>query len=622
MSYQVLARKWRPKRFQDVIGQSHITKSLQNALSRNKLGHAYILTGTRGIGKTSVARIFAKAIRCESRLEDSNACGTCESCQDFDSASSMNVVEIDGASNNSVDDIRDLIGNIQYLPTSGHYKIYIIDEVHMLSTSAFNALLKTLEEPPAHAIFILATTEPEKLLGTVLSRCQRFDFRNAAVADLSAHVKKIAESENIQFENDEIIKQICVQGKGSVRDTLSLLDQVLSFSEDGKVTEQSVSFALGLAKTSVIIEIVSKIINGNRDEVVSLYKNLLNENISVKNICHSLLDEFYLFISQIDNPENLKKRWPLVDATQLESGEIFWIYESISKDVSWTLSSLSPENCTEIALQKVTLRNSFFNKAANSKKKINNPEKTEEKTSTPVSIEDKPQVQEEKEIEVVAEVSVAVEESVSATTTPTDGEEVKEETEEIDIKEEFSKMSSALENSPTVEIKTNELENKISKKEEILKEKSVEELPRDWDGFLAYLFKVSPASSANLEQGNILSPLSLTDNSVSIEVGFPESSRVFLDYLKEQESFDKLKDLVAKFFNVDVTKVNLQLAMVEEEKAIDSEFKSKAQLKQQEEDRIEEEKREKIRSNPFIRKAETIFNSKVDKIIISKNENN
>ncbi|MBY0412994.1 MAG: AAA family ATPase, partial [Bdellovibrionales bacterium] len=144
MSYQVLARKWRPKKFQDVIGQSHVTRSLQNAISKNKIGHAYMLVGTRGVGKTSVARIFAKAIRCENITSDVNACGTCQACLDFDTETSMNVIEIDGASNNSVDNIRELIGNVHYLPTSGRFKVYIIDEVHMLSTNAFNALLKTL----------------------------------------------------------------------------------------------------------------------------------------------------------------------------------------------------------------------------------------------------------------------------------------------------------------------------------------------------------------------------------------------------------------------------------------------------------------------------------------------
>ena len=194
MAYQVLARKWRPKKFQDVIGQEHVTKSLQNAIAKDKIGHAYMMVGTRGVGKTSVARIFAKAIRCENLTSDINACGTCKACLDFDTETSMNVIEIDGASNNSVDNIRELISNVHYLPTSGRFKVYIIDEVHMLSTNAFNALLKTLEEPPAHVVFIFATTEAQKLLGTVLSRCQRFDFRNVSVARLVEHVKEISKA--------------------------------------------------------------------------------------------------------------------------------------------------------------------------------------------------------------------------------------------------------------------------------------------------------------------------------------------------------------------------------------------------------------------------------------------
>lgn len=618
MSYQVLARKWRPKRFQDVIGQNHITKSLQNALSRDKLGHAYILTGTRGIGKTSVARIFARAIRCEQRLEDSNSCGKCDSCVDFDSTSSMNVVEIDGASNNSVDDIRDLIGNIQYLPTSGKYKIYIIDEVHMLSTSAFNALLKTLEEPPAHAIFILATTEPEKLLGTVLSRCQRFDFRNATVADLAIHLKNIAENENINFEDDSIIKQICSQGKGSVRDTLSLLDQVLSFSEDGVVSEESVAYALGLAKTSAVIDLVTYILNGQKDQASELFRNLLSENISVKNICHSLLDEIYLFISQIDNRVNLEKRWPAVDVDSLAPGEVFWIYESISKDVSWTLSSLSPEKSTEIAIQKITLRNSFFSAQELPKKKVLSSEIKPEVIEEPREVVTgpiEPEAAPIPEMEMVQDEEPA--QIIEADATSEKNEEEAPATSE---QPDFSKLAEVLDKDPVV-IPAEVADEKKSEKahQELLKEKSVEELPRDWDGFLAYLFKVSPAAASNLEQGNIISPLSYNGESVVIEIGFPESSGVFLEYLKEADSFSKLEQQVSSFFNVEKEKINLQLEMVREEVAIESDFKSKAQIKQHEEEQVELAKKEELLSNPLIQQAEDIFNSKIDKVIITKN---
>lgn len=585
MSYQVLARKWRPKRFQDVIGQSHVTRSLQNALSRDRLGHAYILTGTRGIGKTSVARIFAKAIRCEQRAEDSNPCGVCPSCEDFDSASSMNVVEIDGASNNSVDDIRDLIGNIQYLPTSGKYKIYIIDEVHMLSTSAFNALLKTLEEPPAHAVFIFATTEPEKLLGTVLSRCQRFDFRNASVKDLSEHLKKISEVENITFENDLIIKQICSQGKGSVRDTLSLLDQVLSFSTDGAITEQSVTYALGLAKTSAIIDMVTFIVNGQREEVSKLFSELLSENVSAKNIAYSILEEIYILISQIDNPANVAKRWPNLLLDDLQPGEVFWIYESISKDIAWTLSSLSPEKATEIAFVKTSLRNTFFSEQEIIKKKtVINTQVSEEV---------------EKEAPVIAEVK----------------EEIVEEKPEVN----FSALSEALDKDP--EIKEVEKENKEIEAQdtvELLKDTEVKELPRNWDGFLAYLLKFSPAAASNLEQGNILNPLTFDGTNVLIDIGFPESSKVFLDYLNEPIALDKLKKQVCDFFSVEPENVTLNLELVHKEKVAESDFKSKAQLKQLAEDQEESRKKDELLSDPLIVQAQEIFNSKIDKVVIKK----
>ncbi|MFI5391018.1 MAG: DNA polymerase III subunit gamma/tau, partial [Bacteriovoracales bacterium] len=317
MTYQVLARKWRPKKFQDVIGQEHITRSLQNAILRKKIGHAYLLTGTRGIGKTSVARIFAKALRCENLLEDINACGKCPSCLDFADESSLNIHEIDGASNNSVENVRDLIGEVHFLPTTGKYRVYIIDEVHMLTPQAFNVLLKTLEEPPAHVIFIFATTEPDKLLGTVLSRCQRFDFKMASTVELFEHVKQIALVEEIKFENDNAITAICKEGKGSVRDTLTLLDQVLSFADDKYISEEILVIALGLARTSAILDLMENILGCDVEAVSKIYRNLLRENIPVKNIINSLLDQFF-------------------NLTQKEPGpETFWIYETLAKDSMW-----------------------------------------------------------------------------------------------------------------------------------------------------------------------------------------------------------------------------------------------------------------------------------------------
>lgn len=367
MTYQVLARKWRPKKFQDVIGQVHITRSLQNAITSGRLGHAYLLTGTRGIGKTSVARLFAKALRCEDRLEDGNPCGKCEACKEFDSSSSMNFSEIDGASHNSVEDVRDLIGNVQYLPTSGKYKIYLIDEVHMLSNNAFNALLKTLEEPPGHVIFIFATTEPEKLLETVLSRCQRFDFRNAKTSDLVELIEKISKVEEINFESQKLIEKICLQGRGSVRDTLSLLDQVLSFSPSRHIDEETVSMSLGIARSSVIKDMVKGIILGDDEPVMSSYYQLLEENITIKNISISLLDYLYEVIQNIDRKDN-----ELVASGSLDDvmgAELIWIFEVVSKDVTWVLDTVVPDKAFALLLQKVTLRRDFFESKKKSQKK-------------------------------------------------------------------------------------------------------------------------------------------------------------------------------------------------------------------------------------------------------------
>lgn len=392
MTYQVLARKWRPKRFQDVIGQKHVTVSLQNAIQRGSIGHAYLLTGTRGIGKTTVARLFAKALRCLNLTDDRNPCEKCECCQDFETGTSMNIMEIDGASNNGVDNVRELIGNIQYFPTIGKYKVYIIDEVHMLSTNAFNALLKTLEEPPAHVIFIIATTEPQKLLGTVLSRCIRFDLRNVSLNNLQDHIQKIAKVEGISFQNDLLLQQICRQGKGSVRDTLSLLDQVLSFCQDGKIGEEEVVLSLGIARLSAIRELTEMIFTGDSRAVSRLVLSLLAENTPPQNIALALTEHLYDVINHLDQPEQLSSR-QLLDPELLNdytTAEIFWIFESLSKEINWVLSSIDPEKTLEILLQKLSLRREFFEVSASpqvKKKIINTPavEKVSENTEPKIT---------------------------------------------------------------------------------------------------------------------------------------------------------------------------------------------------------------------------------------------
>lgn len=231
--FVVSARKYRPQNFSTVVGQSHITTTLKNAINDNRLAHAFLFCGPRGVGKTTCARILAKTINCENRTPEGEACNTCNSCVSFDNGSSMNIHELDAASNNSVDDIRSLVEQVRFAPQAGDYKVYIVDEVHMLSAAAFNAFLKTLEEPPPYAIFILATTEKHKILPTILSRCQIFDFKRITINDTVDHLKEITEKEHITAEN-AALHVIAQKSEGCMRDALSILDKIVSFT-DGKL---------------------------------------------------------------------------------------------------------------------------------------------------------------------------------------------------------------------------------------------------------------------------------------------------------------------------------------------------------------------------------------------------
>lgn len=250
MEHLALYRKYRPKTFDEVIGQEHITRALQNQIASGKIGHAYLFTGSRGIGKTSVARIFARAVNCEHNINGS-PCGKCETCKRLENESDINVIEIDAASNNRVDDIREIREKVKFLPVGTKYKVYIIDEVHMLTDSAFNALLKTLEEPPAHVIFILATTEAHKLPATILSRCVRFDFRLVSVSELTKLLQDVLDKENISYDSDAL-RLIANAGEGSVRDTLSIADCIVAYAE-GKITKESVLKVLGTTDYDLLI---------------------------------------------------------------------------------------------------------------------------------------------------------------------------------------------------------------------------------------------------------------------------------------------------------------------------------------------------------------------------------
>lgn len=339
----------------------------------------------------------------------------------------------------------------------------------MLSVSAFNALLKTLEEPPAHVVFILATTEPQKLPTTVLSRCQRFDFKMVQTSDLVKHLQNIAQNEGINFTSNKLIEDICIRGKGSVRDTLSLMDQVLCYTENKQVDENVLVTSLGLARDSVISELVDELLVGDMTKVSSLFRSMIHENISVQNIVSALIDKLYSFINSTKELRDVSK------------AELFWIFETIARDSKWALESLDPEKVIEIVLQKVAARRDFFTKKAVLKK-------------TEVKKEEINQ------------------------------EDLKNFHQEIDEDVAYSPLDSMDDE------KVQAISNPIG---EIKEEKKTPKSIKTWSEFLNFLQKKSPSTFSNLEQGNLLEEVDLDSNILEVHYGFSMESKVFYDFLVE-----------------------------------------------------------------------------------------
>lgn len=289
-AYTVLARRYRSQTFDELVGQEAIAQTLKNAIKTNRVAHAFLFTGTRGVGKTSAARILAKAINCPHRAADGNPCGKCDTCKAIARGEDIDVIEIDGASNNSVDQIRELRQSAGIRPARSPFKIYIIDEVHMLSTGAFNALLKTLEEPPEHVKFIFATTDVHKVPATIISRCQRFDFKNIPTARIAAHLKQVVKDEGAKADEDAIFR-IARLGNGSMRDALSILDRVLSLGEK-QITDKILEELLGKPPIAVIGQLVEAIANGDAAAAITRSDALIKEGMGVEQILSETIEFF------------------------------------------------------------------------------------------------------------------------------------------------------------------------------------------------------------------------------------------------------------------------------------------------------------------------------------------
>lgn len=324
MNHQVLARKWRPHNFTEIVGQEHVSQSLINALQHNRLHHAYLFTGTRGVGKTTIARILAKAINCEN-LQDYNPCGQCSVCQSIDEGRYLDLIEVDAASRTKVEDTRDLLDNAQYAPNSGQYKVYLIDEVHMLSGHSFNALLKTLEEPPEHVKFLLATTDPQKIPVTVLSRCLQFNLKRLSPTQISEQMAYILGEENIEFEQNAL-RLIARAADGSMRDGLSLLDQAIVYGND-VVNTETVSQMLGTIAQQPVEDLLRSLADNNAEDVLNVIKEMAQLSPDFADVLQQILQVLHrlaliqLVPSSVENEgdaEMLQALSPLFSAEELQ----------------------------------------------------------------------------------------------------------------------------------------------------------------------------------------------------------------------------------------------------------------------------------------------------------------
>jgi len=375
--YLALYRKYRPKTFAEVVGQNHIITTLQNQIKEDKIGHAYLFCGSRGTGKTSTAKIFAKAINCKN-LKNGEPCFECDACKASD-AENFDVLEIDAASNNGVDEIRELKEKIKYPPTVGKYKVYIIDEVHMLSTSAFNALLKTLEEPPKFVVFILATTEPHKLPATILSRCMRFDFRLLSTETLEMQLEKICKDSGVKY-SVEALNLIAKAGEGSVRDMLSVADRCIAFS-GGNLTAQSVSEVLGVSSKEVLLSIATSVLNGNVGEMLESVNKVLSNGQNPLVFSRDLIGFFrdILFIKTAKEvakksigaeKEIIEKMEQLADLDNFD--QIVAVINNLSEVEAELRYSVAPRSVLECALIKAIANKDYGERIAELERKLEN----------------------------------------------------------------------------------------------------------------------------------------------------------------------------------------------------------------------------------------------------------
>ncbi len=497
MSYLVLARKWRPQTLEQVVGQKHVTQTLHNAIANNRIAHSYLFTGQRGVGKTSVARILAKSVNCQEGPVPT-PCNQCQSCKGITAGVSVDVLEIDGASNTGVDDVREIRDNVQYAPSASRYKVYIIDEVHMLSTSAFNALLKTLEEPPSHVMFIFATTEPHKIPPTVISRCQRFDFKRIPFNDILSHLVHIAGAEEISISK-ESLHLIAKEADGSLRDSQSLLDRIISFAGNSVADDQVVAI-LGAIERNLLYEASEAIVKKDARKCLDLIDSLYTQGYDLTQFYHAFLEHLRnLLVAKVSREPARLIQVPDAElaelerqAKEVEAEDIHRYFRLLFAAEEEIARSSSPRVALEVCFLRMVQMKSLASLQSLIARlnELGGGEEVREPTRE--------------------EPKMAEEEAVIAPPPPPE--------EEAPRKEEEAACE------------------KPQREEPILKDDA-------WKGLLAFAREKKPLLASMLERGTLVK---LSDR--ELDIAFPSGS-FFLDKIREGANEKLLREICAEFFH-------------------------------------------------------------------------
>ncbi len=568
MSYLVLARKWRPQTFEDVVGQKPITQALQNAIATKRVAHAYLFAGPRGVGKTSVARILAKAMNCQEGPTP-HPCDHCNFCQEIRDGISVDVLEIDGASNRGINEIRELRENVKYLPSKNKYKIYIIDEVHMLTTEAFNALLKTLEEPPPHVNFVFATTEAHKIPLTILSRCQRYDFKRIPSASILDQLKKITAREEMEI-GDPSLHLIARQAQGSMRDAQSLLDQVLSFSGQ-KVSDEEVIEALGIIDRKILHETIQALAEGDRGRLLQIVEAVYSFGYDLKEFCGELaqlMRDLLVLKLLAKGPQEASGLIDLpgeeirelaAQAEKFSQEEIHSLFRALLAAHDEAARSAFPRLILEMTLTRVARR-----------KPVLSVEEVLERLKAM-----------EERLLAGGETTSPVR-SLPAAPSPTQRTVVSEEGEEPE--EEAEEVSEA---DPVAEQTGGEKVAELSA-----------ETQESWKEFINFAKKKKPPFASLLEHGQ---PLTLDDE--LLEVGYPEKS-FYLERMQEADNLNFLQNLSREFFkrNLKAKVRSLHPGAQPRGSAPESKGEKKTSKREKEEEAL---------NHPLVREAINIFGGRV-----------